>query len=229
MTSSDHTPRCVGIIMDGNRRWAKERGLPTLEGHRQGGNTLERIAQAAHDAGVDTLILYAFSTENWKRSPEEVSYLLELMHTYLTDHAESLLKNGARFRVIGDRSRLPQDIQEKIDALEERTKDAEGGTIAFAVSYGGRTDLVQAVNTLIKKGVTEVSEEDISNALWTHDLPDPDLIIRTSGERRLSNFLTWNSVYAELFFTDTYWPDFSNEEFNALLAEYATRERRRGA
>lgn len=228
MTPEEHIPKSIGIIMDGNRRWAKERGLPTLEGHRHGGKTLEAIAEAAREAGVRTLIFYAFSTENWKRSPEEVAYLLELMDVYLEKHAEPLLKHGARFRVIGDRSRFKEVTQKRILALEEKTKDAPNGTLAFAVSYGGRADIVQAVNTLLAGEKSQVTEEDISRALWTHDIDDPDMVIRTSGERRLSGFLTWDSVYSELFFTDTYWPDFSKEEFNAMLAEYATRERRRG-
>lgn len=214
--------------MDGNRRWAKERGLSTLEGHHHGAKVLEHIAEAAHEAGVRTLIFYAFSTENWKRSPEEVTYLLDLMDTYLNERAESLLKQDVRFRVIGDVTRFKESTQARIRGLEEKTKDATKGTVVFAVSYGGRADIVQAVNHLLASGIKEVTEEDMSNVLWTHDIDDPDMIIRTSGERRLSNFLTWNSVYSELFFTDTYWPDFSKEEFNTLLAEYATRERRRG-
>ncbi|NBD74148.1 di-trans,poly-cis-decaprenylcistransferase [Patescibacteria group bacterium] len=226
MTEVANVPRSVGIIMDGNRRWARREGLPLVAGHRRGADTLGAIAEAARDAGVGALTLYTFSTENWGRSEEEVSYLMDLMREYLRDQGQKLIDEGARIVVVGQKERLAPDIQAQVEQLEERSKD-NPLTLALALSYGGRADLVQAINTMIKEG-NEITEEDVKAYLTTRDVPDPDLIIRTGGAQRLSGFLTWESVYSELMFTDTFWPEFSKEEFLGMLTEYGQRERRHG-
>jgi len=214
--------------MDGNRRWARERGLPTFEGHRKGLENTRMITRAVFDAGVETLYYYAFSTENWHRAPEEVSYLMTLFEQAIKNEFAEISKENIRVRFIGDLARLPTKLQQLAKELEEKTAGNTRGTLAIALSYGGRPEIVHAVNALIKGGHEAVTETDIQNALWTKELPDPDLIIRTSGEKRLSNFLTWQSVYSELFFTNTYWPDFSKEELLKIFEEYSTRERRNG-
>lgn len=221
-------PHCVGIIMDGNRRWAKARGLPTLEGHRQGYEKLKETVRWVKDAGIGCLVVYAFSTENWNRTAEEVSYLMDLIRLVFTQELKQLKKDGIRIRCVGDRSRFSKDIQELMENAERQTAAGDGPTLALALSYGGRPDILNAVNKLLASGAKNVTERDFSDALWTKDIPDPDLIIRTGGEKRLSGFLTWQSVYSELFFVDTYLPDFSKEEFQGILAEFNKRERRMG-
>jgi len=219
--------RTIGIIMDGNRRYASSKGLPLLEGHRLGLEKAKEIARAALDAGVTTLYLYAFSTENWSRTPEEVSYLMQLFEQAITKQIRDLAEEKIRVRFIGDLSRLPTKLAKAAHELEETTKDYTRGTLVIALSYGGRSEIVRATNALIEKG-TPVTEEDFQTALWTKDLPDPDLIIRTSGEHRLSGFLTWQSVYSELIFTDTLWPEYTKEEFLSHLEEFSARQRRYG-
>lgn len=221
-------PKSVGIILDGNRRWARARGLPTFEGHRIGYENVKTIARAAFAAGVEYLTIYAFSTENWNRSKEEVSFLVDLLARAVAGDLEELTSEGIRMRFIGDFSRLSESVREEMRSLEEKTKNNAKGTLVVAISYGGRLEIVAAVNELIAEGKKEISEEDISRAKWSYDIPDPNLIIRTSGEQRLSGFLTWASIYSELFFTKTHWPDFSKEELLKILAEYGTRERRHG-
>jgi undecaprenyl diphosphate synthase len=221
-------PTSIGIILDGNRRWARAKGLPTLEGHRRGYTKVREITEAAFEAGVQYVTLYAFSTENWNRDPAEVSYLLSLFEELINLEIEDITKKGIRARFIGDLSRFPAHLASAARALEEKTKDNKKGTVVVALSYGGRPEIVHAVNALLQEGREAVSEEDISKKLWTHDIPDPDLIIRPGGEKRLSNFLTWQSVYSELFFTNTFWPDFSKEELLRILEEFSKRERRHG-
>ena len=229
MTEEKKVPACVGIIMDGNRRWAKERGLPTFEGHRVGlTNVKEIVRHAIIDCGVGTVILYAFSTENWNRSKEEVEYLMSLFSWAFENEFAELNKDGIRFRFIGQIDRLSENLQRIAREAEEKTANNKRGTLAVAISYGGRPEILAAVNRLLADKATAVDEASLRKAMWSADLPDPDIIIRTSGEQRLSNFLTWQSVYSELFFTNTYWPAFSKEEFDSVLAEYAERERRRG-
>ncbi len=206
----------VGIILDGNRRWAKEKGLPTLEGHRKGLLNVKEIVTAAKD-DVGTVFLYVFSTENWSRTEKEISYLMGLFRQFFDKEIDVLNKKNVKVVVIGQRERFEKDIQELIVKAEEMTKDNTGITAVVALSYGGRADILQAA----EKG-------NIEENLWTKGLPDPDIIIRTGGEKRLSGFLTWNSVYSELFFVDTYWPDFTKEEFLGILESYKNRERRLG-
>ncbi len=215
-------PRHVAVIMDGNGRWAKAKGLPRLMGHRAGADALDRVMHYCRDAGVEFLTVYAFSTENWKRSTEEVSGLMKLLSSFIHKKEKELVGNGIRFRVIGRRTDLSEKLQKEIAALEEKTA---GGsfTLVVALSYGGRDEILRAAAKF--QGGTE---EDFSALLDTAGIPDPDLIVRTSGELRLSNFLLWQAAYAEFYFTDVLWPDFGREEFDKALASFATRERRMG-
>jgi len=221
-------PASIGVIMDGNRRWARERGLPTLEGHRRGYEKVEELLTWCRAEGVDEVILYAFSTENWSRSPEEVSYLMVLFEDALPDVCERLARTGVRIRFVGERKRFSPGLREKMRELEEKSAEGAEGTLALALSYGGRPEILAAVNRLLSEGRAHADEASFVEAMWSAGLRDPDLIIRTGGERRLSNFLPWQSVYSELFFTDTKWPDFGEEEFGAILADFRARERRRG-
>lgn len=224
----NNVPECVGVIMDGNRRWARAKGLPPLEGHRAGKEALKHIVEAAKNIGVRHLIFYTFSTENWNRSEEEVSYFMNLLREALGGEFDNIVEEGGRIRFIGDLSRLPDDLQKGCQELEERSKHNNEGTVTFALSYGGRAEILSAVNGLLATGTPSVDEATFQQALWTGDIPNPDIIIRTGGEKRLSNFLPWQSTYSELFFLDTMWPDFSKEEFEQVLGEYADRERRHG-
>jgi len=224
----DNRPECIGIIMDGNRRWARERGLPTFEGHRFGYEKLKELLEWVKEVDVPNLIVYALSTENLKRSEEEVSYLFNLFRTAVRGELEKIAGEGARIIFAGERKKFPKDIQEMISSIEEKTRENHRYHFVIAAPYGGRSEIIHAVNSLLKKGAQSVDEKEFNNYLWTAGIPDPDLIIRTSGEMRLSNFLLWQSVYSELFFTKTYWPDFSRGEFMDILGEYERRERRRG-
>ncbi len=214
--------------MDGNRRWAKERGLETLEGHKAGAEKIFELAEWANEANIEEVILYTFSTENWNRAEEEVGYLMRLAEKLFTEQLPKFKESSVKLRFIGDLSRASERIQNVMKNAEEETKDGAKGTLVFAFSYGGRPEILAAVNKLLQERREVVNEEEFSDALWSTGLLDPDLILRTGGERRLSNFLPWQSVYSELFFTDTKWPDFSKEEFKAVLTEYAERERRHG-
>lgn len=221
-------PQCVGFIMDGNRRWAKKQNLPTLQGHAAGYETLKKIIAAVHTARIPHMVCYAFSTENWKRTEEEVGYLMKLIeraYEEITKQVQADGKNVA-LRVIGEIDRLPESIQSLIAKTKEKSKEAEL-TVWIAFSYGGRAEIINAVNAAVKEG-KEVDEKSFEKLLWTYGMPDPDFIIRTSGEKRLSNFLPWQSVYSEFFFTDTLWPDFGETEFQSILDEYEKRERRVG-
>jgi undecaprenyl diphosphate synthase len=222
--------QCVGFIMDGNRRWAKERGLPTLEGHARGYENLKELMRVVHKAGIPHMVCYAFSTENWKRTEEEVGYLMKLLHHALMELPELIAKEGKRIniRVIGERQVLSKDLQEVIANVESKNYADPELTVWVALSYGGRLEIVDAVNRAVTQGVS-VTEESFEKLLWTHGMPDPDIIIRTSGEKRISNFLLWQSAYSEFFFTDTLWPDFGETEFQSILEDYANRERRKGS
>lgn len=220
---------CIGIIVDGNRRWAKEHGLLSFEGHAAGLAKAKEIVPHAFSRGVETIILYAFSTENWNRSQEEIEYLMHLFGGALIRELEEFSRENTRIRFIGDLARLPEKLRTSIKKVEEETSSFDSKkTLVLAISYGGRTEILSAVNQLLNEGKKNVREEDISEAVWGAGIQDPDLIIRTGGEKRLSNFLPWQSVYSELFFTDTKWPDFKKEEFDTILAEFSIRERRHG-
>ncbi len=223
-------PGHVGVIMDGNGRWAKLRGLPRVEGHSKGAERTKELIKAAQEVGIDVLTLYAFSLENWQRPDDEVTTLMELLQLYLTKELKDLIMKGIRFRVIGDREKLPAVIQGIIAEIEERTSANKGLTLVIALSYGGRDEILRAVKKAITSGVRpeEISEERFETLLDTAGLPAVDLIIRTSGEKRLSNFLLWQGAYAELYFTETLWPDFTREEFLCAIQDYQHRERRFG-
>lgn len=215
--------------MDGNRRWARSRNLPLLEGHRQGAEKLKEVTRWSRDAGVKELTVYAFSTENWKRSEEEVSYLMKLLGEMLSHDLRDLHKEHVQLRFIGERERFSPKLIEQMNELEAVVPHDAKLTLIIALSYGGRAEIHSAVNRLLKSGVEQVSEQDVTDALWTKGLMDPDVVIRTGGEKRLSNFLPWQTVYSELFFIDTLWPEFSFEEFTACIEAFRSRERRRGA
>jgi undecaprenyl diphosphate synthase len=220
--------RSIGIIIDGNRRWAKVHGKSTYDGHLAGLRRVKDAIEWAKERGsVTDVFFYALSTENWKRSSLELEHLLLLIELFFRTHAAELAKNNVRVRIAGQRSRFPTRIQKLFDDIEERTKDNTAITAWFGLSYGGRAEILEGVLAL-QREKTLPTEESLKSALWTRDLPDPDIILRTGGEQRLSNFLTWGSVYSELFFTNTYWPAFTKEEFNAILDAYETRERRTG-
>jgi len=224
----ENLPLHVGIIMDGNGRWAVRRGLPRIEGHRKGAETTERIVVAASNFGIKYLSLYAFSTENWKRPKEEVNFLFSLMYEYVRSKLDLFLENNVKFRTMGRVWELPDYLQEGFAWMEEQTAHCTGMTAVFAVNYGGRQEILDAVNRILKSGLDSVDQETFRRYLYIPELPDLDLLIRTSGELRISNFLLWQSAYTELWFTDTLWPDFTEEEFKKALEDFSKRERRFG-
>lgn len=220
-------PTCVGFIMDGNRRWAKEQNFATLDGHKAGEGIFYDSAQWVKEMGIPHAVYYAFSTENWQRNPEEVSYLMQLFELFLERMLGEIHFVQVRVKVIGTREDFSAHLQALIGRLETVSEQYTKTTIWIALSYGGRAEIVAACNRAIAKGVP-VDENSLTQYLQTAGMPDPDLIIRTSGEQRLSNFLPWQSVYSELFFTDTYWPAFTKEEFTRIVGQYGDRQRRRG-
>ena len=217
--------------MDGNRRWAKDKGLPTLEGHRRGYDKVKKVGKWCKERGVKVVTLWAFSTENWKRSEKEVEYLMNLLGFALSEReVNELDKDGIKLQVIGQKERLSEKLQELIKKSEEKTKDNKEGILNLAISYGGRVDVLEAVKRIIEKGIDpqNISEETMNQNLWTAGLPDIDLVIRTSGELRTSGFLIWQAAYAELYFCKNHWPDFSEKDLDEALADYAHRQRRFG-
>ncbi|WP_395611583.1 isoprenyl transferase [Allosphingosinicella sp.] len=225
-TGSASVPRHVAIIMDGNGRWAKARGLPRVAGHRAGAEAARAVLRAAGEAGVECLTLYAFSSENWRRPAQEISDLTGLLRFYIQRELNTLHKEGIRLKIIGDHNAFEAETTKMVDKAVERTAGNTRMTLAIALNYGSRAELVQAARTAAAAG--EIDEDSIDRALDTHDLPPLDLLIRTSGEQRLSNFLLWQAAYAELLFVDTLWPDFDGDALRAALADYARRERRYG-
>lgn len=223
----DVVPGHVAFIMDGNGRWAKKRGLPRTAGHSKGVKTFEDVIELCFNAGVDTVTVYAFSTENWKRPQSEVDFILKLLDEYLTISTEKCLKKGIRMRIIGDRSIFPEKMIEKMNDSEQRTAHLRYN-LNVAVNYGSRAEICTAVNKLIAEGKTEVTEEDISAHLYTAEVGDPDLIVRTGGELRLSNFLMWQAAYSEFYFTETFWPDFGQKDLYKAFEKYASTHRRFG-
>jgi undecaprenyl diphosphate synthase len=223
-------PRHVGIIMDGNGRWASEKGLPRTAGHRAGADNLRRIVGACAELGIEILTVFAFSTENWERPESEVRGLMWLVNHVIETETEELHRNGVCVRHIGDASRLSDDLRAKITRATQLTRDNERLIVNVAFNYGGRAEIVSAVRRMMRDGIApqEVDEALISSYLDTAGLPDPDLIIRTSGEMRLSNFLVWQAAYAEYYSTPTYWPDFDEHELRRALIEFGSRKRRFG-
>lgn len=221
-------PETIGIIMDGNRRWARMHGLPGYEGHRKGYATLKECIGWAQKAGVKNVFLYAFSTENWRRSEEERGKLGVLLEWALTNEIADLKKAGVRIVCVGQTNRFGPRLEKLMRRAEDETREGLFG-MYIGLSYGGRAEIVEAIRSLTKEERECLSEESFSEKLWTRGMPDPELIIRTGGEQRLSNFLLWQGAYAELLFTDTLWPDFSEGEFKQMLAAYARVEKRVGA
>lgn len=227
-------PRHVAIIMDGNGRWAKARGLPRNLGHRQGVDAVREVVRACGRLGIEYLTLYAFSSENWKRPETEVAGLMELLRIYIRRELDDLAGNGVRVRVIGDRTRLAPDIVELITSAENRTRDNGKLTVIIALSYGGQDEIVTACRQIAAEAAAgrlkaeDINAEMVAAHLQTAGIPDPDLIIRTSGEQRLSNFLLWQSAYSELIFVDKLWPDFAPDDLAAAVVEFQRRDRRYG-
>lgn len=227
-------PKHTAIIMDGNGRWAEKRGLPRTAGHKAGAETLKKIIAYAQKKGIEIITLYAFSSENWKRPPEEVQTLMNLFRTYLKNDVNELMKKGIRVSFIGEREKFDADLVEQMNRLERQTADFKGFHVVLALSYGARNDIINAARQLAAKAARgqlkpqEIDESFFSAHLSTADLPAPDFIIRTGGEERLSNFLLWEAAYAELYFTPVFWPDFNEEELDKALESYAKRERRFG-
>jgi len=233
-TSKLKIPRHVAIIMDGNGRWAKKRHMPRTYGHAQGAKVLEETLENCDKLGVKYLTVYAFSTENWARPLEEVQVIMNLFRQYLVNSIEKCMRNNVRCVVIGERSRLSPDIAQAVKNLENATKDNTGITFIIAINYGSRDELCRGVRKLCREVMEgnmkpeDISEDDIAGHLDTADFPDPDLLIRTSGEIRLSNFLMWQLAYAEFYFTDAYWPDFNMDELIKAISNYTARDRRYG-
>lgn len=230
MIEQNNLPVCVGIIMDGNRRWAKKLGKPAIFGHKKGYYKLREVIRWAIEIGIKHLVVYAFSTENWNRSKIEINRLIKLLSFILKTEQESLKKDGIKIKFIGERTKFSSDIQNNVAKIEELTKNEKKINLYMAISYGGRAEILSAVKKIMlsKKDPGALSEESLSKEMWTAGMPDPDLIIRTSGEQRLSNFLPWQSVYSELYFTKTLWPALTKKEFSKIIKDYAKRERRRG-
>ena len=233
--NKENMPRHIAIIMDGNRRWAKARGKSASFGHKEGAKTLEKIVRYANKIGLEYITVYAFSTENWKRTEDEVKALMMLLQNYLDDYSKRADTENIRVKILGDITALSDGMQKSIIKCMERTKDNTGVTFNIALNYGGRDEIVKAVKNIakeVKEGkvdINDIDEKLISNNLYTKGMPDPDLLIRTSGEIRLSNFLPWQVVYSEFLFIDKNWPDFTEEDLDNAIVEYQKRTRKFGA
>ena len=229
-TETSTLPIHIGIIMDGNGRWAKLRNLPRTKGHREGLDVAKQIVKAASDLGIKFVTLYTFSTENWKRTQEEVGYLMTLIKKHLSSEFNFYKENKIRIEHIGDITALPMDVQTEIKNAKNDTKDFTGTTVLLAINYGGKDEIIRGIKKLVaqKKDFSSITEQDLSLALDTKNIPDVDLLIRTGGELRLSNFLLWQAAYAELIFTDTLWPDYTKEEFIKNIQTFQHRTRRFG-
>ena len=229
-----NVPQHIAIILDGNGRWAKAKGMPRNYGHTQGSKNVEKICEIAYKMGVKYLTVYAFSTENWNRPKSEVDALMTLLRNYMKTCLKTAEKNRMKVRVIGDKSRLDEDIRTRIEELEEASKNNDGLNFQIAINYGSRDEMIRAMKKMVKEcedgklTSEEITEEKFESYLDTHDIPDPDLLIRTSGEQRLSNYLLWQLAYTEFYFTDIPWPDFTKEELEKAIEQYNSRDRRYG-
>ena len=234
LPDSDNMPRHIAIIMDGNGRWAKKKLLNRVKGHETGAGVVRTMVRTCSDLGVSYLTLYAFSTENWQRPKIEIAALMMILKNFLKTELQEMLDKNIRFQSIGQIERLPADVQQRLQETIDKTKDNTGMVLNLALSYGGRTELIQMVKNIAVKvqnkdiSIDAVDSDLISNHLYTKEIPDPDLMIRTSGEMRISNFLLWQLAYSELYFTNTLWPDFTREELIRIIIEYQSRERRFG-
>lgn len=221
-------PRHLAIIMDGNGRWATKRGMPRTAGHKAGSENFVKTVDACDRLGIECLTVYAFSTENWQRSDEEVQGILKIMHAYIIKYVPELMRKNIRLRILGDLSYFDEESRRALKESEKKLESNTGLTLCIALSYGGRNEIKQALESLLREGRTEITEQDISDRLYTAHLPDPDLVIRTGGEKRISNFLLWQSAYAEYYFSDTLWPDFDEGCLTEAVAEFGRRKRRFG-
>ena len=227
MAEKELVPTHVGFIMDGNGRWAKQKGKPRNFGHQKGAENVEKVVSACFSCGIKYVSLYAFSTENWGRPQEEVKKIMELLYKFLLKYTKTLIKNEIKLLVSGDKTALTKELRELIEKAEETTKNYDK-TLNIAINYGGKQEIVKAVNEIIKSNKKEVTEEDVKNYLYTRELPDIDLVVRTSGEQRLSNFFIWQCAYAEFYFTDVLWPDFDEKCLQDAISWYLKRNRRFG-
>lgn len=231
----ENKPEHIAIILDGNRSWAKAKGMPATDGHKHGAKVLENISKYANKIGIKYLTVYAFSTENWKRAKEEVSLLMSLFESYLDNYSKEALKENIKVNIIGSKEGLSKKLIEKINKCEEMTKQCTGLNINIALNYGSREEITNAVRAIAKEvkegkiNVQDINEQSIMNALYTAHCPDPDLVIRTSGQQRLSNFLLWQLAYAEFLFIDKYWPDFTEIDLDMAIEVYEKRNRKFGA
>ena len=231
MEKIKHQPKCVGFIMDGNRRFAKKNGKTCIEGHRAGYNKLKEILKWIKETNIKHLVVYAFSTENWNRSNEEVDALMKLLRFALSRKIDELVNKGVKLKFIGDLSRFGGSFQKLMEKAEKQTEGSNELTLYIALSYGGRAEIlntVKKISKISKEKIEGLDEESIRDYLWTKDMPDPDLVIRTGGEIRMSNFLPYQTVYSELFFTETLWPEFSRAEFDGIMKEFMERKRNHG-
>jgi len=234
MIDKNNLPRHIAIIMDGNGRWAKERGLSRTAGHREGAKRVKDIVKAAGELGINAVTFFAFSTENWNRPKKEIDMLMRYLESFLIREVEDMHKNNIRFNVIGEDSPLPLGIQKKIKEAKRKTKENTGLTVTLALNYGARQEIVEGAKRFARdvssgeEAIEDLNMEKFSRYLYTPDLPDPDLLIRTSGEMRISNFLLWQLSYAELYFTKKFWPEFETGDLKAAIEEYQARERRFG-
>lgn len=232
--TTENSCQHVAIIMDGNGRWAKKRGMPRTYGHKKGAENVVKITRSMKESGVKFLTLYAFSTENWQRSQDEVDALMQLLNEYLDKELKEIMENNVRIRFIGERYMLSPSIQEKMLHLEKESAENTDLTLCIALSYGSRQEILAATQKIAQKvasgkmDVSQITQEAFSNELYTRDIPDPDILIRTSGEQRISNYLLWQLAYTELFFTDTLWPDFDKNELCDIIQSFNKRERRYG-
>lgn len=222
----ERIPQHIGFILDGNGRWATKRGLMRKFGHKAGVDAIMRTVDAAMEYGIKIITLYAFSTENWKRDKEEVDYIFQLLRDQMGSISEKY--DNVKIRTMGDLSRLPEDLKEKLEEATEKTKDRTGLIFNLAVNYGARSEIIRAINLILEKKTNHITEEEFSNYLYTEGLCDPDLIIRTSGEQRLSNFMLYQCAYSEFYFPDVYWPDFDKKELEKAILVYQSRNRRYG-
>jgi len=224
-------PNHIAIIMDGNRRWAKINRLPAFEGHRRGVKAFDEIAKRCQEKTVKVLTVFAFSTENWNRPKKEVNFLIKLfLGMFSKNRIKELQDRGVKLNLIGQIEKFPKKLQEKIKEAEKQTKDNKNFILNIALSYGGRADITEAVKKILEKGISakQITEDLISENLWTQGLPEPDLIIRTGGEKRISNFLIWQGAYSELYFANKYWPEFSEKDLDKAIVDYSSRQRRFG-
>ena len=230
----ENQPKHIAIILDGNRSWAKAKGLPATDGHKHGAKVLEKISKYANKIGIKYLTVYAFSTENWKRSEQEVSLLMSLFENYLDNYSKEAKKENIKVNIIGSREGLSKKLIQKIDMCESTTKECTGLNINIALNYGSREEITNAVKNIaqdVKAGkidIQDINEQSITNALYTSHAPEPDLVIRTSGQQRLSNFLLWQLAYAEFLFIDKHWPDFTEQDLDMAVEEYTKRNRKYG-